>query len=75
MSDNNRKPSRITFSLLAFLGVYPLVTALSYALQPFTLHWQMWQRNLLLVPVMVLTMVFVLIPAINALLSRLGTTH
>lgn len=70
-----RKPSRFTFSFLVFLGVYPLVTALSYALQPLTPHWQIWQRNLLVVPIMVLAMVFVLIPVIQALLSRLGTTH
>jgi antibiotic biosynthesis monooxygenase (ABM) superfamily enzyme len=70
-----RKPSRIAFSFLVFFGVYPLVTGLSYALQPLTPHWQIWQRNLLVVPAMVLVMVFVLIPAIHALLSRLDTAH
>jgi antibiotic biosynthesis monooxygenase (ABM) superfamily enzyme len=65
-----RKPSRLLFCLLVFLGVYPLVTALGYVSQPFTLGWQIWQRNLIVVPVMVLTMVYGLIPAINAVLAR-----
>jgi antibiotic biosynthesis monooxygenase (ABM) superfamily enzyme len=64
------KPSRLLFCLLVFLGVYPLVTALGYVSQPFTLGWQIWQRNLIVVPVMVLTMVYGLIPAINAVLAR-----
>lgn len=75
MSPARRKPSRIAFSALVFAGVYPLVTALSYASLPLTQHWQIWQRNLVVVPVMVLAMVFLLIPAINALLARLNGTY
>jgi antibiotic biosynthesis monooxygenase (ABM) superfamily enzyme len=68
-----RKPSRLLFCVLVFVGVYPLVTALGYLSQPFTLGWQIWQRNLIVVPVMVLTMVYGLIPAINAVLARQAT--
>jgi antibiotic biosynthesis monooxygenase (ABM) superfamily enzyme len=70
MSEPVRKPSRLLFCVLVFVGVYPLVTALGYLSQPFTLGWQIWQRNLIVVPVMVLTMVYGLIPAINAALAR-----
>ncbi len=75
MSASARKPARFAFSVLVSLGVYPLVTTLSYASQPLTAHWAIWQRNLLVVPVMVLAMTYVLIPAIHALLSRFDTTQ
>jgi antibiotic biosynthesis monooxygenase (ABM) superfamily enzyme len=65
-----RKPSRLLFCVLVFVGVYPLITALGYVSQPLTLGWQIWQRNLIVVPLMVLTMVYGLIPAINATLAR-----
>jgi antibiotic biosynthesis monooxygenase (ABM) superfamily enzyme len=70
MSVPVRKPSRLLFCALVLVGVYPLVTALGYVSQPFTIGWQIWQRNLIVVPVMVLTMVYGLIPAINAALAR-----
>ncbi|SFK04618.1 hypothetical protein [Celeribacter neptunius] len=60
-----RRPNRLRLSLFVFLGVYPLVTALIYALAPLTLDWQVWQRNLVMVPMIVLSMVFVIIPAIH----------
>jgi antibiotic biosynthesis monooxygenase (ABM) superfamily enzyme len=73
MSTFVRKPSRLLFSLLVFLGVYPLVTVLGYAAQQLTLGWDIWQRNLIVVPIMVLVMVYGLIPAINAALARRST--
>ncbi|NIY78036.1 hypothetical protein HCZ23_00930 [Celeribacter sp. HF31] len=53
------------FSVFVFLGVYPLVTALIYALAPFTAEWQIWERNLVMVPMIVGSMVFFIIPAIH----------
>jgi antibiotic biosynthesis monooxygenase (ABM) superfamily enzyme len=70
MSVPVRKPSRLLFCALVLVGVYPLVTALGYASLPLTRGWEIWQRNLIVVPVMVLTMVYGLIPAINAVLAR-----
>ncbi|MBW6418342.1 hypothetical protein [Celeribacter sp. PS-C1] len=60
-----RKPNRLRFSFFVFMGVYPLVTAVIYALTPFTSEWQIWQRNLIMVPMIVGSMVFVIIPAIH----------
>lgn len=56
---------RWRFSLLALIGVYPLITTLSYALEPLTAGWTTWQRCLLVAPIMVSAMVFGLIPAIH----------
>lgn len=75
MSPPIRKSSRALFAVLVFLGVYPIVTLLSYAAQPVTAGWEIWQRNLVLVPAMVIAMVFVVIPAIHAALSRLAGTR
>ncbi|WP_460274032.1 hypothetical protein [Celeribacter sp. ULVN23_4] len=60
-----KRPNRIRLSFFVFLGVYPLVTALIYALAPFTQDWQVWQRNLVMVPMIVLSMVFIIIPRIH----------
>nr|WP_319247456.1 hypothetical protein [uncultured Celeribacter sp.] len=60
-----RKPNPLRFSLFVFLGVYPLVTALLYALMPLTGGWSIWQRNLVMVPMIVLAMVFFIIPRIH----------
>ncbi|WP_238379768.1 hypothetical protein [Celeribacter ethanolicus] len=60
-----KRPNRIRFSFFVFLGVYPLVTALIYGLAPLTSEWQIWQRNLVMVPMIVLSMVFVIIPRIH----------
>lgn len=58
-------PNRLRFSLLVLIGVYPLVTGISYAIGPFTADWQIWQRGLLLTPIMVPAMVYGLIPFIQ----------
>ncbi|MFD2649881.1 hypothetical protein ACFSX5_19030 [Devosia albogilva] len=55
--------SRLRLALLMFFGVYPVITLYIYALFPLTNGWQMWQRTLLLVPLMVLTMVFFVMPS------------
>ena len=63
---------RPLFALLVFAAVYPLVTALGYLMQAAAPHWALWQRHLVVVPVIVLAMVYAIIPAIQTLLARLN---
>jgi antibiotic biosynthesis monooxygenase (ABM) superfamily enzyme len=64
------KPSRVRFSLFVFCFVYPLVTALLYILAPLTAGWSLWQRNLVMVPLIVVAMVYVIIPFIQKRMGR-----
>jgi antibiotic biosynthesis monooxygenase (ABM) superfamily enzyme len=57
--------SRPRFALLVLAGVYPLVTVLLYAIFPLTEGWSLWQRTLVLVPIIVVSMVWGIIPAIH----------
>jgi antibiotic biosynthesis monooxygenase (ABM) superfamily enzyme len=50
--------------------VYPLVTGLIYALTPLTIDWQIWQRNLVMVPIIVISMIWVIIPRIHRHFAR-----
>jgi antibiotic biosynthesis monooxygenase (ABM) superfamily enzyme len=59
--------SRRRFALLVALGVYPLVTVLLYLIFPLTDGWSIWQRTLLLVPIMVTAMIWGLIPGVHRL--------
>lgn len=58
--------SRPRFALLIFGGVYPLVTGLLYLVMPLTEGWTIWQRTLVIVPIMVVTMIWGLIPQVQA---------
>ncbi len=58
-------PNRLRFTLLVLLGVYPLITAISYAVGPFTAGWEVWQRTLIVTPIMAPVMVYGLIPFIQ----------
>ena len=49
---------------------YPVITLYLYVLGPVTVGWQMWQRTIILVPLMVLTIVFAVSPAINRYFGR-----
>lgn len=64
------RPNRIRFSLFVFIFVYPLVTGVIYALAPLTTDWSVWQRTLVMVPIIVVAMVFVIIPSIYKHLGR-----
>ncbi|AXS42039.1 hypothetical protein [Breoghania sp. L-A4] len=68
--------SRPRFALLVALGVYPVVTALLYLVFPLTNGWALWQRTLVLVPVIVIVMIWAIIPLIHrrfgAFLHRSG---
>ncbi len=60
-----RLTPRIRLVLVMVLFIYPVVTVYLYALGPLTTGWQMWQRTILLVPMMVVTIVFAVSPTIN----------
>ncbi|EBV3599827.1 hypothetical protein DOI34_25005 [Salmonella enterica subsp. enterica serovar Virchow] len=58
--------SRPRFALLVLLGVYPLVTGLLYLVMPLTEGWTIWQRTLVIAPVMVVSMIWGLIPQVQS---------
>jgi antibiotic biosynthesis monooxygenase (ABM) superfamily enzyme len=64
---------RVIVFILVFAAVYPLVTVLSYLMQAVTPNWDLWQRNLVIVPMIVTAMMFVIIPAINRLRRQSGS--
>jgi len=57
--------SRPRFALLVLLGVYPLITVLLHLVLPLTEGWTIWQRTLVIAPLMVTIMVWGLIPAVQ----------
>ncbi|WP_421762390.1 hypothetical protein [Devosia sp.] len=65
---------RTRLAFLVFFAVYPLVTALLYVLFPLTAGWETWQRTLVLVPIMVVSLVFFVIPAIQGRFGRFIAT-
>jgi antibiotic biosynthesis monooxygenase (ABM) superfamily enzyme len=56
------KPIRWRQALLMALAVYPIITAYIYVLFPLTEGWEVWQRTLVLVPMMVLSIVYFIAP-------------
>lgn len=59
--------SRLRLALLMAIGVYPVVTLYLYLLAPISSDWTLWQRTLVLVPLMVVTIIFAVMPLINRL--------
>jgi antibiotic biosynthesis monooxygenase (ABM) superfamily enzyme len=57
--------ARFRLTAIMTLFVYPLVTVLLYVLAPLTPGWEIWQRSLILVPVMASTIVLLLVPFIT----------
>jgi antibiotic biosynthesis monooxygenase (ABM) superfamily enzyme len=57
--------SRPRFALLVLLGVYPIITALLYIVLPLTEGWTIWQRTLVIAPLMVGMMIWGLIPQVQ----------
>jgi antibiotic biosynthesis monooxygenase (ABM) superfamily enzyme len=53
------------FALLVLLGAYPVITGILYALAPLTAGWAIWQKTLLVAPMMVATMVWGVIPMVH----------
>lgn len=66
--------ARTRMALLVLVAVYPLVTGLIYIIFPLTDGWQAWQRTLVLVPVMVVSLVYAVIPAIQRRFGRFIAT-
>lgn len=59
------KPSRLRFSVLLVIAVYPIITTLLYALASLTEGWEIWHRTMIITPFMVFSIVFAVSPAIN----------
>jgi len=62
--------SRPRFALLVVLGVYPIITLLTYVVFPLTAGWEIWQRTLVVTPLMVALMVWGVIPTIHRFAPR-----
>lgn len=58
-------PIRWRLALLTALAVYPAITVYLYLIFPLTDGWALWQRTLVLVPLMVATIVYVIAPRIQ----------
>lgn len=69
-SSSVRPPRRARLAIFVFFGVYPLVTLLLYGLGPLTEDWTIWQRNLIMVPIIVGSMIWVIIPRIHRHFAR-----
>ena len=61
--------SRHRFAFAIMIGVYPIITMVMYALEPFTSRWPIWCETLVVVPIMVTLLVWGVIPQIHL---RLG---
>lgn len=70
MTASQTRFSRPRFALMVLIGVYPLITVLLYVVMPLTDGWTIWQRTLLIAPLMVATMIWGLIPAVQRLFRR-----
>ena len=57
--------SRLRMALVMTVFVYPVVTLYLYILMPLTTGWEMWQRSLVLVPLMATTIVMLIVPFIS----------
>ena len=57
--------SRPRFALLVLLGAYPVITAILYFVFPLTGGWSIWQRTVLVAPMMVGAMVWGVTPAVQ----------
>lgn len=57
--------SRPRFALIVLLGAYPVITAILYFVFPLTGGWSIWQRTVLVAPMMVGAMVWGVIPAVQ----------
>jgi antibiotic biosynthesis monooxygenase (ABM) superfamily enzyme len=58
-------PSKLRFALVMVFAVYPIITSLLYLVMPLTQGWPIWERTLIITPIMVLSIVFVVSPTVN----------
>jgi len=68
-------PSKHRLALLMLLVIYPFVTGILYVLMPLTEGWPIWARTALLAPIMVLTIVYGIAPAIHKHFAWLILRH
>ncbi len=52
------------------MAVYPVITAMLYLVFPLTSGWTLWERTLLVAPMMVGTMVWGVIPVVQQRFRR-----
>lgn len=62
--------ARARLATLVLIAVYPLITAIIYAVAPFTEGWPIWERNFVIAPMMVIAMIYVVIPTIQKRFSK-----
>ncbi|MER8485482.1 hypothetical protein [Mesorhizobium sp. M1322] len=70
MTSTAARFSRLRFALLVLAGVYPLITAILYVVFPLTEQWEIWQRTLVVAPLMVAIMIWGLIPGVQKMFRR-----
>ena len=58
-------PIRWRQAVLTALAVYPFITVYIMLIFPLTAGWAIWQRTALLVPIMVLTIVYLIAPQLQ----------
>lgn len=58
-------PSKHRLAMLMLLVIYPFVTGILYVLMPLTEGWPIWARTALLAPIMVISIVYGIAPAIQ----------
>lgn len=58
-------PSKFRLAIVMLAAVYPFVTALLYVVLPLTDGWPLWQRTLVIAPVMVFSIIYGIAPAIH----------
>jgi len=59
------QPNRHKLAGLVLVFVYPVITVLLAVLGPLTAGWEVWERTLVLAPLMVGLMVYLIIPFIQ----------
>ncbi len=57
--------SRPRFALLVLIAVYPVITAILNLIFPLTQGWTIWQRTLIIAPLMVAIMIWGVIPVVQ----------
>lgn len=55
-------PHRLRLALVMTFAVYPLITTLLLVLGPLTSDWPVWQRTLVLTPIMVGSILYGVLP-------------
>ena len=57
--------SRPRFAILVLIGVCPVITTIFNVIFPLTVGWTVWQRTLLIAPLMVAIMIWGVIPVVQ----------